>query len=62
MGGPRLEVMRMAVYISFPVAIFYYFNLPEFYTDNVKTKLVRTSACPDVCRCVHHTSFSTHVN
>lgn len=40
MGGPTLEVMRMALYVFTPVAMFYYFNLPEFYENNVKTKFV----------------------
>ncbi len=41
MGGPNLEIGRMALYIFFPVTVFYYFNLPSFYTNNVKGKLVR---------------------
>ena len=40
MGGPNLEVFRMAIYVFMPVGMFYYFNLPQFYENNVKTKLV----------------------
>lgn len=31
MGGWRLEVARMVMYVSFPVAMFHYFNQPEYY-------------------------------
>ncbi|KAL5016101.1 hypothetical protein ScPMuIL_005690 [Solemya velum] len=31
MGGWKLEVFRMAVYMTFPVGLFYYFNQPEFF-------------------------------
>jgi hypothetical protein len=41
MGGPTLEVVRMALYVFMPVASFYYFNLPQFYENNVKAKFVR---------------------
>ncbi|GFS17285.1 protein PET100 homolog, mitochondrial [Elysia marginata] len=33
MGGWQLEVFRMAVYISFPVGLFYFFNQPSFFED-----------------------------
>ncbi|CAL1532155.1 unnamed protein product [Lymnaea stagnalis] len=33
MGGWKLEVFRMAVYISFPVGLFYLFNQPSFFED-----------------------------
>ncbi|XP_044735687.1 protein PET100 homolog, mitochondrial [Chrysoperla carnea] len=36
MGGWKLEVGRMAMYMAFPVAIFYYFNQPELFEDWVK--------------------------
>lgn len=39
MGGWRLEVARMALYITFPVAMFYYFNQPELFEEwVVKTR------------------------
>ena len=40
MAGPTLEIFRMAIYVFIPVASFYYFNLPEFYEKNVKSRLV----------------------
>jgi protein PET100 len=33
MGGWKLEVFRMALYISFPVSLFYLFNKPEFFKE-----------------------------
>lgn len=39
MGNWRLEVGRMAVYVSFPVGLFYYFNQPAYFEEWVtKTK------------------------
>lgn len=39
MGGWRLEIAKMALYITFPVAMFHYFNQPEFFEEwVVKTK------------------------
>jgi len=31
MGGYKLEIFRMALYVSFPIGIFYYFNNPDVY-------------------------------
>lgn len=31
MGGWKLEVFKMSVYMTFPVALFYYFNQPQFF-------------------------------
>uniref|UniRef100_A0A1B0DHD1 Pre-rRNA-processing protein Ipi1 N-terminal domain-containing protein n=1 Tax=Phlebotomus papatasi TaxID=29031 RepID=A0A1B0DHD1_PHLPP len=31
MGGWQLEVAKMAMYITFPVALFHYFNQPEYF-------------------------------
>lgn len=31
MGGWKLEVGRMALYMTFPVALFYYFNQPQYF-------------------------------
>jgi len=33
MGGWFLEVGKMAMYMSFPVVLFHYFNQPEFYEE-----------------------------
>ena len=38
MGGWHLEVARMVMYVSFPVAMFHYFNQPEFYEKWVTNK------------------------
>jgi protein PET100 len=39
MGSWRLEIGKMALYITFPVALFHYFNQPELFEDwVVKTK------------------------
>lgn len=31
MGGWKLEVFKMAIYMSFPVGLFYYFNQPKYF-------------------------------
>ncbi|XP_059621918.1 protein PET100 homolog, mitochondrial [Phlebotomus argentipes] len=31
MGGWQLEVAKMTMYIFFPVALFHYFNQPEYF-------------------------------
>lgn len=31
MGGWALEIGKMAMYMSFPVGMFYYFNQPEYF-------------------------------
>jgi len=38
MGGWVLEVGKMAMYISFPVAMFHYFNQPEYFEKWVTEK------------------------
>lgn len=39
MGSWRLEVFRMAMYITFPVAMFHIFNQPAYFEEWVtKTK------------------------
>lgn len=36
MGGWKLEVGKMAMYMAFPVTIFYFFNQPEYFETWVK--------------------------
>ncbi|CAO1430453.1 unnamed protein product [Diamesa serratosioi] len=31
MGGWHLEIFKMAMYMTFPVAMFHYFNQPEYF-------------------------------
>lgn len=38
MGGWSLEVARMVMYVSFPVAMFHYFNQPEYFEKWVTQK------------------------
>ncbi|CAI9736055.1 protein PET100 homolog, mitochondrial [Octopus vulgaris] len=38
MGGWKLEIFKMAVYMSFPVGLFYYFNQPAFFENWMMTK------------------------
>ncbi|XP_044263125.1 protein PET100 homolog, mitochondrial [Tribolium madens] len=39
MGSWRLEIGKMALYITFPVAMFHYFNQPELFEEwVVKTR------------------------
>ena len=33
MGGWKLEVGRMAMYMFFPVGMFYCFNQPQYFED-----------------------------
>ena len=33
MGGWKLEVGKMALYLTFPVAVFYFFNQPKYFED-----------------------------
>eukprot|EP00062_Callorhinchus_milii_P026212 gi/632988065/ref/XP_007882902.1/ PREDICTED: protein PET100 homolog, mitochondrial [Callorhinchus milii] len=35
MGGPRLEVFRMCLYLSFPVAVFWISNQAEYFEEYV---------------------------
>lgn len=33
MGGWKLEIGKMAMYVSFPVILFYFFNQPKYFED-----------------------------
>ncbi|XP_014262548.1 protein PET100 homolog, mitochondrial [Cimex lectularius] len=33
MGGWKLEVGKMALYMAFPVGIFHFFNQPQYFED-----------------------------
>lgn len=35
MGGWLLETAKMALYMSFPVGLFHYFNQPEYFEEYV---------------------------
>lgn len=37
MGNWQLEVAKMAIYITFPVAMFHYFNQPENFEETIRT-------------------------
>ena len=32
----------MTIYVFFPVAVFYYFNMPNFYEEYVQKRMVST--------------------
>lgn len=46
MGGWKLEVAKMALYMTFPVALFHYFNQPEYFEEWV-TKMRREMYPPE---------------
>lgn len=46
MGTWKLEVFKMAMYMTFPVACFHYFNQPEYFEEWV-TKTRRDIYPPD---------------
>lgn len=35
MGGWKMEVCKMALYMAFPVGMFYWFNQPEYFEEYV---------------------------
>lgn len=37
--GSKIELLRMTIYVFFPVAVFYYFNKPNFYEDYVQKRM-----------------------
>ncbi|XP_032230584.1 protein PET100 homolog, mitochondrial isoform X1 [Nematostella vectensis] len=56
--GSKIELFRIAVYVFFPVALFYYFNLPEIYEDYVNNKKGQIYP-PDETT---HVSFDSHIS
>lgn len=46
MGGWKLEVAKMAMYMTFPVALFHYFNQPQYFEEWV-TKMKRELYPPE---------------
>uniref|UniRef100_A0A023F7B9 Protein pet100 log mitochondrial n=1 Tax=Triatoma infestans TaxID=30076 RepID=A0A023F7B9_TRIIF len=46
MGGWKLEVFKMGIYMAFPVALFHYFNQPQYFEEWV-TKVKREIYPPD---------------
>jgi protein PET100 len=46
MGGWKLEVVKMSLYITFPVVLLHYFNKPEYFEKWV-VKTRRTVFPPD---------------
>ena len=38
MGGWKLEIGRMALYMAFPVGMFYLFNQPQYFEEHVVSK------------------------
>lgn len=43
MGGPRLEIFKFAIYVTFPIAFMYWAGVPEWYERFVKPVLLPTS-------------------
>ncbi|XP_046851326.1 protein PET100 homolog, mitochondrial-like [Xenia sp. Carnegie-2017] len=37
--GSKIELLRMTIYVFFPVAVFYYFNMPDFYEEYVQSRM-----------------------
>ncbi len=53
MGGPTLEIARMAMYVFMPVATFYYFNLPEVCLPHIvhaNAYMLNTAVLPVPCQ------------
>lgn len=46
MGGWKLEIGKMALYMTFPVALFHYFNQPAYFEEWV-TRTKRELYPPD---------------
>ncbi|GAB1599511.1 protein PET100 homolog, mitochondrial-like [Argonauta hians] len=38
MGGWKLEIFKMGLYMSFPVGLFYYFNQPAFFEEWIMSR------------------------
>lgn len=37
-AGNGIELLRMSIYVFFPVAVFYYFNVPHLFEKRVAEK------------------------
>ncbi|KAL3869151.1 hypothetical protein ACJMK2_041865 [Sinanodonta woodiana] len=48
MGTWHLEVMKMALYMTFPVGLFYYFNRPEIFEEHVTKKRREIMPLPNI--------------
>ncbi|XP_014271598.1 protein PET100 homolog, mitochondrial [Halyomorpha halys] len=46
MGGWKLEVGKMVIYMAFPVGLFHYFNQPEYFEEWV-TKIKQETYPPE---------------
>ena len=40
LSSPSFSTQQMTIYVFFPVAVFYYFNMPEFFERFVAEKRV----------------------
>eukprot|EP00040_Diaphanoeca_grandis_P011698 m.59999 g.59999 ORF g.59999 m.59999 type:complete len:88 (+) comp22787_c2_seq2:314-577(+) len=38
----NLELFKFTTYVFFPIGMFYYFNLPEFYDTHVRPNIHKT--------------------
>ncbi|KAI1280877.1 hypothetical protein HDE_13738 [Halotydeus destructor] len=58
MGGWKLEVFKMGLYVTFPVGMFVLFNSPMFYEDAIYEarrkwmQSVDTQGCEDLQRTI----------
>jgi amino acid transporter len=45
------NIFQMTIYVFFPVALFYYFNRPEFQRKALEEKKVLVNLTVGVCTC-----------
>ncbi|RXG59688.1 hypothetical protein Avbf_08465 [Armadillidium vulgare] len=60
MGGWKLESGKMALYISFPVILFYVFNQPKYFEDWVTQKRQSPDINPMKHLVPHEEVFKEH--
>ncbi|KAK3583242.1 hypothetical protein CHS0354_015423 [Potamilus streckersoni] len=48
MGTWHLEVVKMAMYMTFPVGLFYIFNRPEYFEEHVNKKRKEIMPPPNI--------------